>query len=133
MTPLLFLGLCLAGGAGAACRYALDTVIRDALARHPDSALARLPWGTFTVNATGSLALGLLTGLVTAGTLPPEWTQVAGVGFLGGYTTFSTAAVDALDLLRHGRKTAGLVYAAGTLSVTVLAAAVGLWAGSAAV
>ncbi|WP_130840403.1 fluoride efflux transporter FluC [Corynebacterium neomassiliense] len=133
MTPILFCALSLAGGVGASCRFVIDGVVKDhVVTRFPGSA-GRLPWATFLINASGSLLMGLLTGFVSTGILAPEWQQLAGVGFLGGYTTFSTASVETVDLLRHGRKTAGLVYAAGTLSVTVLAAAVGLWAGSAAV
>ncbi|AGP29908.1 fluoride efflux transporter FluC [Corynebacterium terpenotabidum] len=127
MTPLLFLGLCLAGGVGAGSRFVLDGVIKSRLA---GGGAAGLPWATFVINATGSLLLGLLTGLVTAGALPGDWQPVIGTGFLGGYTTFSTAMVETANLVRQGRTGAAWGNGVGVLVVTVLLAGLGLWVGT---
>jgi CrcB protein len=127
MTPLLFLGLCVAGGIGAGCRFVLDGVIKD---RTAGGRGAGFPWSTFVINATGSLLLGLLTGLVTAGALPTDWQPVVGTGFLGGYTTFSTAMVETANLARQRRPAASLLNAFGVLLVTALLAGLGLWAGT---
>lgn len=127
MTPLLFTGLCLAGGIGAGCRFVLDGVIRTKLL---ETRGANFPWATLIINATGSLLLGLLTGMVSSGVLPEEWQLVAGVGFLGGYTTFSTASVETIDLFRQKRPRAGLLYGIGVLCITVALAGVGLWLGA---
>ena len=73
---------------------------------------------------SGSLALGLLTGLLVDGSLP---VVLLGTGVLGGYTTFSTASYDTVRLARERRFGTALVYGVGTMVVTVVAAALGLW------
>jgi fluoride exporter len=123
MTLLL---LALAGGLGAVCRFLLDGLI----ARHNR---LRIPLGTLTVNVTGSLLLGLLAGWLAhrrgeeaAGIIQ----AVVGTGFCGGYTTFSTAAVETVRLWMAEGATRGAGYAAVTLLTSTTAAAVGLWLGS---
>jgi CrcB protein len=120
MTPLVFLALALAGGVGAVSRFALDGVIRSRTA----------PWGTITINLSGSLVLGMLTGLAAASLLPDGWLAIAGTGFLGGYTTFSTASVETVRILQERRWTAGIVVALGTLVAATLLAGLGLWIGT---
>ncbi|MFM6851691.1 MAG: fluoride efflux transporter FluC [Terrabacter sp.] len=122
MTILL---LAAAGGLGAVCRFLADAVVAR---RNP----FRMPLGTLLINVTGSLLLGVLTGMLTAA--PPDSTGatvrgVLGTGFCGGYTTFSTASVETVRLwLAEGRST-GVGYAAATLVASVAAAALGLWLG----
>lgn len=119
---VLLLMTALAGGAGGACRFLVDT----ALTR---GSRTRLPVGTLTVNVSACLLLGLLTGYALAhghaGGLP----EVAGVGFLGGYSTFGTASVEAVRLLRAGSRGVALVYAWGMLLLGLLASALGLLVG----
>ena len=110
--------LALAGGLGAAARFAVDGVVR---ARRPGD----FPWGTLVVNVTGSFLLGLLTGLVLAGA-GDAWRLLLGTGFCGGFTTFSTAAVDTVRLARRGALRAAAANLAGNLALTLLAAALGL-------
>ena len=125
---LLVLAVCAAGGLGAVARYQADRRVSAALrARHPGS---RVPWGTLAVNATGSLLLGLLTGAVLAGA-PRSLLAVAGTGFCGGYTTFSTAVVQVVDALAAGSARRAVGYATGTLVVSVAAAAAGTAVGAA--
>lgn len=123
MTPLVFVALALAGGVGAVCRYTLDSAIRARTA-------SATPWGTMTINLTGSFALGILTGLAAVSLLPAAWLAVAGTGFLGGYTTFSTASVETVRLLQERRFGAGAAVALGTLIAAVALAGLGLWLGS---
>ena len=115
MTPLLFTGLAVAGGIGAALRLLIDGIIRSQLG-------TRLPWGTITINTSGSLLLGLLTGLSSAGDLPTAWTVVLGTGLLGGYTTFSTASIETVRLLQERRSGAALANGIGMLVLAVAAA-----------
>ena len=123
MTPLLFLGLALAGGAGAAVRLVLDGLIRARVG-------ARLPWGTLTINVSGSLLLGLLTGLAHPGGLPEGWEVVLGTGFLGGYTTFSTAAYETVRLAEQRRWGAAAAHGVGQVVLATALAALGYLAGS---
>ena len=107
----------LAGSAGAVTRLVVD----GALARRWPG----LPVATLLINLTGSLLLGLLTGLVAAGAAPHELTAIAGTGFCGGYTTFSTASVEAVRLYLAGRRALAAGYAFGTPLLAVAAAAAG--------
>ncbi|MEL5991351.1 fluoride efflux transporter FluC [Microbacterium phosphatis] len=115
MTPLMFLALMLCGGLGASLRWLADVLLSRVLP-------AGFPWAILIVNATGSLALGLLTGL----SLPSPWLAVVGMGLLGGYTTFSTVAVDTQVLARSGRGEAAWGNALGTLVLCVALATAGL-------
>ncbi|WP_431791500.1 fluoride efflux transporter CrcB [Kocuria palustris] len=129
MTPLLFLAIAAAGGVGAVCRFVLDGLLTSL-------SEADFPWPTVLINITGSLLLGLITGFAVGGLLPDTWRLVLGTGFLGGYTTFSTASVDTVRLLQQRRWTAGMVHGLGTLVIAVGAAGLGLglglWLGPAA-
>ncbi|ADG97327.1 Camphor resistance CrcB protein [Segniliparus rotundus DSM 44985] len=116
------LWVALAGSAGALARFALDGAIRS-LRPSP------LPWATMLINVTGSLLLGFLAGSVIAGTAPLAVYTVVGVGFCGGYTTFSTASFETVQLARGGRAWLGLANTAGTMAMTAGAAAIGLSAG----
>lgn len=123
MTPLAFLALALAGGIGATARFLLDGVIR-AHSRGP------MPWGTILINVSGSLVLGLLAGLAGGALLPDELFAITGAGFLGGYTTFSTASFETIGLLQERRWTLAAANGLGTLVVATGAAGLGLWVGS---
>lgn len=60
------------------------------------------PYGTFFVNATGSLALGFLVSIGSQRIpIAPELRLLLGVGFLGSYTTFSSFAVESLSLAQN--------------------------------
>lgn len=109
----------LAGGLGAISRFSLDSYITD---RWP----APLPVGTVVVNVSGSLLLGLLTGWALAGG-GGEVLAILGTGFLGGYTTFSTASVEAARLARSGRGLGAALQAAGMVILGLAAAMAGLW------
>lgn len=116
------LALALAGGLGALARLLVDGIVRG-------WAGSRFPYGTFLVNITGSLLLGLVAGLALAHGLPAEVRTVVGVGFCGGYTTFSTASVETVRLAEQRRYLAAVGNAAGTLLATVSAGALGLLLG----
>jgi CrcB protein len=88
------------------------------------------PLGTLAVNVTGSFLLGLVTGLALHHGLSKTGRLVAGTGFCGAYTTFSTLTFETVRLLEDGRyATAGRVLIA-TLVVCGLAAAAGIGLGS---
>ncbi|MBG6213917.1 MAG: fluoride efflux transporter CrcB [Cryobacterium sp.] len=122
MTPLLVLTIAVAGGVGAAARLYLDGLVRSRLG-------GAFPFGTTIINVSGSLLLGLVTGLALNHLLAPEWGLVLGVGLLGGYTTFSTASFETVRLAQAHRYLAALANGMGMLGASVAAAALGLWVG----
>ncbi|HWD56458.1 MAG TPA: CrcB family protein [Acidimicrobiales bacterium] len=109
---------------------ALGTVARYLLEAHHPTAPGTFPWVTVLVNLTGSLAIGLLIPLTErAATRTPLLRPVAVVGFLGGWTTYSTLAVEATLLAKHGDVALSLAYlvatVAGGLALVVLGHAAG--------
>ncbi|MET9649043.1 CrcB family protein [Streptomyces sp. NPDC006460] len=120
---LPFVGVVAAGGAlGAAARYGAALV-------WPTPAGA-FPWTTFGVNTLGCAAIGALVVLLTeTGTAPhPLVRPFLGTGILGGFTTFSTYALDTQRLLGAGDTARGLAY----MGATVAAALAAVWAATAA-
>lgn len=122
-TAWLVLTVTVAGGAGAALRFAVDGAINSLRRRD-------FPLATSVINISGSLLLGLLSGLALPASGSPTWLTIAGGGLLGGYTTFSTAAVESVQLLAQGKFRGGALNSLGMLVVAVLAAAAGLALGS---
>jgi CrcB protein len=114
------LGVVSAGGVlGALGRYGLAV----AWPHRP----GRFPWATFVTNVSGCLLIGVLMVLITE-----VWSAhrllrpFLGVGVLGGYTTFSTYAVDIQQLVAAGAARTGLAYLAGTLVAALTAVYVGV-------
>ena len=140
-----WLPLALAGGAGAACRWSVDTQVNRVSAAVSAAAskrrrsgarrAPRMPWGTAVVNVTACFLMGLLVG--RAGSPPDSgsWAATAltvlGTGFLGGYSTFSTACVEAARLLLAGRWGPALGHTALMTAATLGAVGLGLTAGTA--
>lgn len=104
----------LGGGIGALARYGIETV----LPAHG----GRFPVGTFVINVTGCALIGVLMVLVTD-VFPdrPLLRPFAGVGVLGGYTTFSTYTNEIHTLLLPGRVPLAFAYLFGTLAAALLA------------
>jgi CrcB protein len=88
---VIVIALAVAGAFGAPSRYLLEAAI-SRRAGH------EFPWGTACVNLLGSFALGLLVGLREFHGLDGDLSTIAGVGFLGSFTTFSTFAVETTRL-----------------------------------
>jgi fluoride exporter len=109
----------LAGSVGACCRFVVDGIVR---ARRT----TRLPVGTVVINVSGSLILGVLTGLVVYHHAPTTLTLVAGTGFCGGYTTFSTSSFETVRLLQQGETATALGNIALSVGGVLAAAAAGL-------
>jgi fluoride exporter len=119
MSPLLLLLVAVAGGLGAVCRYTLDYAITQ-------RTRGVLPWGTWAVNVTGSLALGFLVGLALQVDIPIEAKLVLGGGFLGAYTTFSTWMYESLRLIEEGAWRAAAINLSGSVFSGGAAAALGI-------
>jgi CrcB protein len=122
MSPLVFLGICVAGGVGATLRFLIDGLIRSRVR-------STFPWGTAVINVTGSFVLGVLVGLAAHAALPQSWELVLGTGIMGGYTTFSTASVETVRLLQNREYALALTNGFGVLVVTVVVGFAGLTLG----
>ena len=96
---------------------ALGTVARYLMESHHPVAAGGFPWVTLLVNLTGSFAIGLLIRL-TEHVAPraPLLRPLAIIGFLGGWTTYSTLAVDATLLAKHGDVATCVAYLAATVA-----------------
>jgi CrcB protein len=84
-----------AAGVGAVARYVLDGRVQE-------RTRGVFPWGTFAVNVTGCLVLGILTGMVLYHGLGGTARTVLGSGGLGAYTTFSTFTYETVRLAEDG-------------------------------
>lgn len=87
---------------------------------------SEFPWGTLTVNAVGSLAIGALMTLATErSALSPELRMLLVTGVLGGFTTFSAYSYETLVLWRSGQAPAAALYAFGSVALGLAAAFIG--------
>jgi CrcB protein len=122
MTLLTFVALSLAGGLGAALRLLSDGLLRARVS-------TSFPVGTAAINLTGSLLLGLITGLTLTRLLPEELHLILGGGLIGGFTTFSTASFETVRLAQDRRYVAALFNVFGALVASVAVSGFGLWVG----
>jgi len=107
---------------GGAIRYLLGGAIQRALA-------ASFPMGTLVINVTGSALLGFIFRYaLETPAVTPEIRALLGVGFCGGYTTFSTFSYETLTLLEDGDWRRAGLYVGVSLLGSVLAAFLGFMA-----
>jgi len=113
------IGMIAAGGMiGAAARHAVALALptRDGF-----------PWGTLLVNVSGCLLIGVLMVVILEATAPhPLARPFLGVGVLGGYTTFSTYAVEVHALLLDHRVGTAVAYLLGTVLAALVAVQLGV-------
>jgi CrcB protein len=115
---ILALGIGLLGGLGSVARFA----VHRGITREDPSAF---PLGTFIVNIAGAFALGVLFGADVSDDV--AW--IFGVGFLGGFTTFSTWMFESERLTVDGYPAAAARNIAFSLALGLLAVALGVWIG----
>jgi len=112
---LVFVG----GGLGASLRHTVNI----ACARCIGTAF---PYGTFIINITGSIVMGLIAGyLAFKGEASQHWRLFLMTGILGGYTTFSAFSLDAALLYERGDLGLALFYVLGSVGFSIA----GLFAG----
>ncbi len=121
---MIIVVMALAGGLGAATRFVLDGLLRARI-RTVGSV------GTVVVNVSGAFCLGVVAGMVAVRVVPAELLLVGGTGFLGGYTTFSTASFETVRLIQQRRTRLALVMLMVQLTLSLVAAAggyaLGVW------
>lgn len=111
----------LGGAVGSLARYVLGTAIMTRLG-------PQFPWGTFAINVSGSFLIGLLMTLFTERLhVDPNWRLVLVVGFLGGYTTFSSFEWETFSLAGGGSRLLAIFNIAGS----VVFGYVAVWLGAA--
>lgn len=115
---MLTVAVGLAAAVGAVARYCLDLLVQ---ARHESV----FPWGTFAVNVSGALVLGVVTGLALEHDLAPGATIVLSAGFAGGYTTWSTWLWETAVLAEAGSLWAAALNVVASLAAGLAAAAAG--------
>lgn len=113
----LFFAVCLFGGLGATARFVVNTVI--GLGWH-----GKFPLSTMIINVLATFAAGCAFGGFSAGSLAQSWYLLLVTGFLGGFSTFSTAISEMVSLACNGRHMMAFVYLFATMilpTVCVLA------------
>jgi len=107
------------GALGAIARYQVAAVVQ---ARVP----VGFPYGTFVVNITGCLIMGIVTALLTERlVVNPNWLFLVPIGFVGAYTTFSTFELETFRAVTEGAWPIAAVNVVGSVVAGYLA----LWAG----
>ena len=96
--------IAIGGAVGSLARYGTAVVF----AGPPDR--AQFPWGTLAANLLGCLLVGYINGLLVARVLRPEMRFLLTIGFLGGYTTFSTFGYEAATFFREGLYSRAAIY-----------------------
>jgi fluoride exporter len=120
---LKYLLIALGGGAGSLVRYLAGSAIMTRFG-------GKFPLGTLAINVSGSFLIGLLMTLLTERWIPhPNWRLLLVVGFLGGYTTFSSFEWETYSTVREGGSWLGLANVVGSVILGYLA----VWLGAALV
>ncbi len=115
LTPIISLG----GVIGALARYGLGRAF--------PATPGQFPWTTFAINVIGCFLIGVLMAIVVhAPWTHPMGRPFLGVGILGGFTTFSTYAVDTVKLGQAGDPGTAIVYLFGTVLAAMVSVYIGL-------
>ena len=116
---LVFFG----GGLGASLRHLINLTCARCIG-------TAFPWGTFIINITGSIVMGLIAGyLALKGEASQPWRLFLMTGILGGYTTFSAFSRDTALLYERGELMLAALYVLGSVVLSIA----GLFAGLALV
>lgn len=121
MSPIF--AIAIAGAAGCLSRYWLSIGVNRTFGHH-------FPYGILVVNIVGCLLIGFLDAvLVERLYAPPIWRITLMIGFLGGFTTFSSFSLDTIKLLETGDYLKAIIYVLLSVFVCLIATVAGLWLG----
>jgi CrcB protein len=118
MTLAIWAGVAVIGGLGAVLRFLVDRTVSSRIN-------GSFPYGTFVVNISGALLLGLLSGLA----LSPNLALLVGTGFVGAYTTFSTWMLETQRLAEERQLRPAVANVVVSIVVGLAAAGLGVWIG----
>lgn len=94
----------------------------------PSDPAGRLPWAIWVINVSGSSALAVAVTLVVERWPPTRYVRpFLGIGFCGGYTTWSTAMTDTVLLVRDRHTRTAVAYLAASLAAGLAATVAGIW------
>lgn len=110
MTLLLMIGL--AGAIGTLARFGIGGWVQE-------RAGTGFPWGTLLINITGSVILGFTFRYAEGTPIRPEIRAMVGIGFCGGFTTFSTFSYETARLLENGQWNRAALYIAGSVLLSL--------------
>lgn len=114
---LVFVG----GGLGAVCRYGTTSYMAERID-------GSFPYATLTANVLGSFVMGVITFMFIyrMGSVPEQWRLLLAVGFLGGFTTFSSFALETLNLFNNANMINAALNIAANLGGTLIAVLMGM-------
>lgn len=118
MINCLIVGL--GGGIGAILRYLISSIDLG-----PDGTLGGFPIKTFIINILGALVIGMVAALAARNGLSDRWTTFLKVGICGGFTTFSSFALETDQLLARGATGTAVLYVCLSVVLGVLAVMLG--------
>ena len=116
---LKYLMVGLGGCLGSILRFWLGSYIGGRLG-------SRFPYGTFVINVTGSFLIGMILTILAEKTQwSPNWRYLIPIGFIGGYTTFSTFEYETFRLVQDGQMVTAMLNVVGSVVIGFA----GVWAG----
>ena len=107
------------GGLGSSLRFVISKYLNNA---------SLIPYGTLLVNILGSLLLGIILGwAIKSNALNNPINLMLGVGFCGGFTTFSTFSFENYSLIKSGDYSSFCIYFFGSMILGILAVLAGIF------
>lgn len=122
MSGILLVGF--GGALGSITRYLVGGWVANRLG-------AAFPYGTLLINITASFIIGFFLAFAQErASLSPYWRLLIAVGFIGGYSTFSTYEYESVRLLQEGEILLGAIYLLGSMAGGAMAAIIGITLGT---